>query len=152
MIILIPILFLLALIMLFIGKPLAMKIGLISSLLATLFLAWFACFLYKNGFGHDNAVSHFNTTLQEDDFSSIYETLDKRLKGIYSPTAFSDLFATIKEQATCIHTEHTSVSSSDNFHIILSDCNRQNQLAIVSFGGGDLTRWKITNIDLMAEK
>lgn len=152
MVILIPILFLLALVMLFIGKPLAMKIGLISSLLATLLLVQFSCYLYKDSVGYRQEVSSFRYNLQKDNFDSIYEKFDNRLKGIYTSTVFSDLISTIKEQSDCIHTKHTLISSSENFNMIIWDCKHQKELAIVSFGGGDLIRWEITNINVMSEK
>lgn len=152
MILLIPLLFLIAIVMLFIGKPLALKVGLISSLLAIILLTWFSCYLYKDSVGYRQEASRFTYNMQKDDFASIYEKLNNRLKEAYNPIVFSDLLANIKDKSTCIHTEHTLISSSENFDMIIWDCTHQKKLAVITLGGNKLMHWEITNIRLVGEE
>jgi hypothetical protein len=111
----------------------------------TLFGGLYGWTQYKNDELYKKVALAFYENMNSGSFIDIYQTMDNRLQTQYPIEEFIDTLNQLTGYSNLSY-QQTSISSSDNFSILIIDSELGKQVAKVSFGNELLANWKITNI------
>lgn len=107
------------------------------------------CLAYATYDTHENSkkkCQKFIQLIEENNFKRSYGFLNDYVKKQYAFAEFSSLIETIKHENSCINYECTKVNSGDNFNLLLTSCNNNITVLVITFGGGWGFGWKVVNI------